>query len=172
MTIDWVRGLKFCMKAWFHSLWGLWISDFGLCPCKGQGRHRTHSNSTRCHICYIGLFNGVASLALTLIGSKLPNLSLLVFIMNKCKARCKNVSVLAQYLGLMTNFSIFDSKLRLTKHVQSLIFQKFCRDIEKLIFLEGTKVFTLKSHERITHLLHCYRSDKQFVGGIASEALA
>ena len=92
--------------------------------------------------------------------------------MNKFKATCKKVSILAQYLSFLTNFSIFDSKLRLTKYVQNLIFQKFYKDIANLIFLGGTKVFNLKSQERITHLLHSYRSDKQFYGGSASEALA
>ena len=84
----------------------------------------------------------------------------------------KKVSFLAQYLGFQTNFSIFDTKLRLTKNVQSLIFQKFYKDIENLISLGGTKLFNLKSHEGITHSLHSYRSDKQFYGGSASEALA
>ena len=88
-SIDWVRRLKFCMKAWFHSLWRLLISDFGFCPCKGQGRHRTHSNSTRCHICYNRAFKSVASPPLAFLGSKLTNLSLLVSIMNKFKATCK-----------------------------------------------------------------------------------
>ena len=117
-------------------------------------------------------FQSVASPPQALIGSKLPNLSLLVCKMNKFKDTCKKVSFLAQYLGFLTNFSIFDSKLRLTKYVQNLIFQKFHKDIANLISLGGTKVFNLKSHGRITHLLHSYRSDKQFYGGSASEALA
>ena len=65
-----------------------------------------------------------------------------------------------------------DSKLRLTKHVQSVTFQKFYKDIQNLIALGGTKGFNLKSHEMIAHLLHSYSSDKQSYGGSASEALA
>ena len=72
----------------------------------------------------------------------------------------------------MTILSIFDSKLRLTKYVQSSIFQRFYKEIENFILLGGTKVFNLKNHERITHVLYSYRSDKQFYGGSASEALA
>ena len=51
-------------------------------------------------------------------------------------------------------------------------FSKILSRFENLIFLGGTKVFNLKTHERITHLLHPYRSDIQFYGASASEALA
>ena len=81
----------------------------------------------------------------------------------------QKISVLAQYL---TKFGHFDTKLRLTKYVQSVIFQKFCVDIKNLIVSGGTKGFNLKSHEMIAHLLHSYSSDKQSYGGSASEALA
>ena len=79
--------------------------------------------------------------SVALIGSELSNLNLLVFIMNKLEATCKEVRSLAQYLGFLTNFSIFDSKLRLTKDVQSLIFQKFYKDIENLISL-GAQMYS------------------------------
>ena len=81
----------------------------------------------------------------------------------------QKISVLTQYLENLTNF---DSKLRLTKYVQNLIFQKFYKDIKNLINLGGKIGFNLKIHEMIAHLLHSYSSDKQSYGGSASEALA
>ena len=46
----------------------------------------------------------------------------------------QKISILAQYLGYISNLSNFGSKLRMTKYVQSAIFQKIEKDIEKLIF--------------------------------------
>ena len=68
----------------------------------------------------------------------------------------QKINIPAQYLGPISNLSNFDSKLRMTKYVQSAIFQKIQKDIEKLIFLGGTKVFNLKTHERKPHFLHSY----------------
>ena len=65
--------------------------------------------------------------------------------------------------------AIFDSKLRLTKYVQSVIFQKSYKDNKNFIVLGGTKGFKLKIDEIIAHLLHSYSSDKQLEGGSASE---
>ena len=46
----------------------------------------------------------------------------------------QKISILSQYLGSTSNLSDFDSKLRMTKYVQSAIFQKNYKDVEKLIF--------------------------------------
>ena len=81
----------------------------------------------------------------------------------------KKINVLTQYLS---NLSIFDSKLRLIKYVKSAIFHKFYKDIENLVSLGGTKVFNLKSRERINHLLHSSTYDKHFCRVGASEAPA
>ena len=81
----------------------------------------------------------------------------------------QKISILAQYLGSISNLSNFDSKLRMTKYVQSAIFQKIYKDIEKLTFLGGTKVFNLKTHERKLHFLHSYRNEKQLSAACVSE---
>ena len=51
-------------------------------------------------------------------------------------------------------------------------FKKFYQNIENLGFLVSTKVFNLKSHERIIHLLNSSRYDNQFCGAGAFEAPA
>ena len=81
----------------------------------------------------------------------------------------QKISVLTQYLGNLTNF---DSKLRLTKYVQSAIFQNFYYNFENFGFLVSTKMFNLKNHESIIHLLDSSRYDNQFCGSGASEAPA
>ena len=69
----------------------------------------------------------------------------------------------------ISNFSHFDSKLRITKCVQNAIFQKIEKDIEKLIFLGGTKVFNLRTHERKLHFLHSYKNEKRLSVACVSE---
>ena len=69
----------------------------------------------------------------------------------------QKISILGQYLP---NLAIFDSKLRLTKFVQIVIFQKNYKDIKNLTVLGCTKGFNLKSHEMIANLLHSYSSEK------------
>ena len=55
---------------------------------------------------------------------------LIFLIFYKCKKtgrggdQIKKISILAQCLGSVSNLSDFDSKLRMTKYVQSAIFQK------------------------------------------------
>ena len=68
----------------------------------------------------------------------------------------QKISILGQYLP---NLAIFDSKLRLTKYVESVIFQKFYKDNKNLIVLGVTKGFNLKSHKIIAHLHHSCSSD-------------
>ena len=81
----------------------------------------------------------------------------------------QKISILAQYLGSIWNLTNFDSKLRMTKYVQIAIFKKIQKDIEKLIFSGGTKVFNLKTHERKLHFLHSYRNEKQLSAACVSE---
>ena len=81
----------------------------------------------------------------------------------------QKISILAQYLGSIWNLTNFDSKLRMTKYVQIAIFKKIQKDIEKLIFSGGTKVFNLKTHERKFHLLQSYRNEKQLSAACVSE---
>ena len=49
------------------------------------------------------------------------------------KGYMQKISILAQYLGSMSNLSVFASKLRITKYVRIAIFQKKFKDIRKFI---------------------------------------
>ena len=55
----------------------------------------------------------------------------------------QKISILAQYLCSKSNLSVFASKVRMTKYVRIAIFQNFFKDITKIIFLGGTKMFNL-----------------------------
>ena len=55
---------------------------------------------------------------------------------------------------------------------RALFFINFYKDIENLVSIGGTKVFNLKSRERINHSLHSSTYDKHFCRVGASEAPA
>ena len=85
------------------------------------------------------------------------------------KGYMQKISILAQYLGSKSNLSVFASKLRMTKYVRIAIFQNFFKDIKKFIFLGGTKMFNLKTHERKLHFLHSHKNEKRLSVACVSE---
>ena len=86
------------------------------------------------------------------------------------QSHVQKIRALTQNLGSISKFWL---KVEPNQIFSECSFsKKNYKDIENLILLGDTKVFNLKSNERIINLLNSSRYDNQFCGSGASEAPA